>query len=359
MQRALTFGGRVYTLIRLCAINRLLVMGAIVPFVLSGPAPLWAQQTVGTLAGSVLDQAGKVVPNATVTVKNDTGNVTKNATSNEEGHFEVTGLPPGSYSLEVSAPGFAANTRTGVQVGGGASQEVSISLGIATQSESVTVEAVVSLAAQLAPSGNTLDAVSAKSEVTGDFIKNFETPVADFGEYVNYAPGTYTLNPNGAGIGQGKTFFRSFPNGDYTMTFDGIPFQDTNSESQHSWANFPEQWIGGVDFDRSPGTASTVGPANFAGSINLLPRDVPSTQDIRITESYGSWSTNLLQLDYDTGSFGPGGKSSLSLGLHQTKSDGYQTFNYFRTGRRRRQVLVQLSPRTYISVSGRDGRPVD
>jgi len=261
--------------------------------------PMLAQE--GSISGTVLDQAGKVIPDATIVVKNDAGSAAKNVTSNAEGHFDVTGLAPGTYSVEVTAPGFASNTRTGVQVTVGGSQSLDIPLALAAQAESVTVEAVVSLAAQSAPSGNTLDAVSAHSEISGDFIHNFETPTADFGEYVNYAPGTYTLSPNGTGLTQGKTYFRSFPNGDYTMTFDGVPFQDTNSVSQHSWANFPAQWMGGVDFDRSPGTASTVGPANFGGSINLQSKEVPTTQDIRITESYGSWSTNLLQLDYDTG----------------------------------------------------------
>jgi iron complex outermembrane recepter protein len=141
-------------------------------------------------------------------------------------------------------------------------------------------------------------------------------------------------------------------NGDYTMTFDGVPFQDTNSVSQHSWANFPVQWIGGVDFNRSPGTASTVGPANFGGSINLESKKVPPAQDIRVTESYGSWSTNLLQLGYDAGQLGPGDKSSLLLGIHQLKSDGYQSFNYQKQDGGDGKYMFRFSPHTYLSVVG-------
>ena len=328
------------------------MMALIALLAASGPVRLWAQQAGSTLAGNVLDQAGNSVPNAAVVVKNDAANVSKNTTTNADGHFEVTGLPAGVYTVEVSAPGFATSIRTGVQAAAETPQEISISLELAAQSQSVDVNAVVSVAAQLAPSGNVLDATAARTEISGNFIRNFETPIADFGEYVNYAPGTYTLSPNGTGLGQGKTFFRSFPNGDYTMTFDGVPFQDTNSVSQHSWANFPEQWIGGVDFDRSPGTASTVGPANFGGSINLESKEVPTTQDIRLTESYGSWSTNLLQLDYDTGLFGPGDKSSLSLGIHQLKSDGYQSFNYQKQDGGDGKYLYKFSPHTYVSVVG-------
>jgi len=40
-----------------------------------------------------------------VVVKNDAVNVSKNTTTNDEGHFEVTGLPSGVYTVEVSAQG--------------------------------------------------------------------------------------------------------------------------------------------------------------------------------------------------------------------------------------------------------------
>lgn len=50
---------------------------------------------------------------------------------------------------------------------------------------------------------------------------------------------------------------------------DGIPFYDTNSPMHHSWAFVPAQFFGGIDLDRSPGTASTVGPTPFGGSIHL------------------------------------------------------------------------------------------
>ena len=129
------------------------------------------------------------------------------------------------------------------------------------------------------------------------------------------------------GLGQGKTFFRGFKDQQYTMTYDGIPFQDTNDPTHHSWAFFPGQWIGGVDFDRSPGMASTPGPTNFGGSINLLSPEPQSSPDVRATGSYGSFNTRLLDLSLDSGQFDPRKKSSLFIGVHQMLSDGYETFN--------------------------------
>src|SRR5260370_6997942 len=86
------------------------------------------------------------------------------------------------------------------------------------------------------------------------------------------APGTFTLNGNGVGLGQSKTYFRGFPDGNYDIDFDGIPFYDTNSPSHHSWAFFPAQFFGPIDLDRTPGTASTIGPPPFAASLPLLPQ---------------------------------------------------------------------------------------
>lgn len=153
------------------------------------------------------------------------------------------------------------------------------------------------------------------------------SPLADYSEYVNLAPGTFSLNPNGIGLGQGKTFFRGFQDGQYTMTFDGIPFEDTNSPTHHSWANFPSGWTDAVDFDRSSGLSSNFGPTNFGGSINLLSPQLFPDPDIRASLTYGSWNTRVLELDADSGFFGPGSRNSFLMNIQQLLSDGYQTYN--------------------------------
>ncbi|HLI84069.1 MAG TPA: hypothetical protein VKV17_09150 [Bryobacteraceae bacterium] len=81
---------------------------------------------------------------------------------------------------------------------------------------------------------------------------------------------------------------------------------------------FPSQWLGGTDFDRSPGTASTIGLTNFGGSINLLSRQLSPDPGLRATYSYGSWNTRLLGLDHDSGDVG---KSNFTVDFHQLLSD--------------------------------------
>ncbi len=305
-----------------------------------------------TIGGTVLDQGGKTVPNAAVTLKNESSDVVRELKAGEDGQFSASGLPTGKYTVEVTAPGFAVARRTGVDSSAGNAEDLSIALAVGSVNQSVTVSEVVSVAAQLAPQGNTLDATSASTEISKDFIRNFISPVSDFAEVVNLAPGTFSLNPNGVGLGQGKIYFRGFQDGQFTMTFDGIPFEDTNSPTHHSWANFPAQWLGGTDFDRSPGEASTPGPTNFGGSIKLLSPEVQSSQDIRATGSYGSFNTRLLEMDYDSGQFGPGSKSSLFLDIHQMLSDGYQTYNRQKRVAGAMKYQFKLSDKTTISVFG-------
>jgi iron complex outermembrane receptor protein len=286
-------------------------------------AHLSAQTEAGTLNGVVLDQAGKAIPSATVTARSEAA--TRTAETDASGHFSITGLSGGTYNVETRATGFARNAREGVRVPG--TDDLSITLFVDSISQSVTVQEAVSIATETAPSGNTLDASDARTEISSAFIKNFMAPTADFAEVVNYSPGTFSLNPNGIGLGQGKTFFRGFSDGQYTMTFDGIPFEDTNSPTHHSWASFPSQWISSTDFDRSPGKVSDFGPTNFGGSINLKSPELQADPDIRGTFSYGSFNTKIYQLDGDSGLFGPGRKNAVLFDVNQMTSDGYQTYN--------------------------------
>jgi len=277
----------------------------------------------------------------------------REAKTGEDGHFSISGLPAGKYTIEVAAPGFAVTRRTDVDVAPGRAEDLSIPLSVASVNQSVTVEGVASLAAQLAPSGNILEAISARTEISKDFIQNFTSPLSDFNEVIQMAPGTFSVNSNGVGLGQGKTFFRGFKDGNYTMTFDGIPFADTNDPTHHSWAFFPGQWIGGTDFDRSPGTASSVGPTNFGGSINLLSQDPQTSPSVRATGSYGSFNTRLLDLSLDSGNFGlKSKKSSLFLDVHQLLSDGYQTYNYQKRDAGSLKFQHRFTDKTVLTVFG-------
>ncbi len=290
----------------------------------------FGQAGTGALSGTVVDSAGAILPNAAVSVKNEATDQVYKMTSDSAGHFGVAGLPAGKYTVEAAALGFAATRKTGLPLTAGQTQEVPLALNIGTASDQITVEsnASGSIAASLAPMDGLLEARSARTEISSAFVQNFTSPTSDFSEIIQMAPGTFSVNPNGIGLGDSKTYFRGFPDGDYDITFDGIPFEDTNSPTHHSWAFFPAPWIGGVDFDRSPGDAATIGPTPFGGSINLLSRDLSPLMNIRGGMTYGSYNTILTDLQYDSGNFGGAGKRvSMTLDFNRLTSDGFETLN--------------------------------
>ena len=217
------------------------------------------------IAGTVHDPSGKVVANAAVVVRHVSTDAVTAATTGADGRFVVAGLPAGVYTVEVTAAGFATTRRSGLRLAAGGLAELSFALTVAPLSEQVTVTSTAPTAAKSAPSQAPLDARSAESVISGTFISDFTSPVSDYSQVIAMAPGTFSVSPNGVGLGDTKTYFRGFKDGQYTMTFDGIPFNDTNDPTHHSWAFFPAQFLGGTVFDRSPGSAATIGPSNFGG----------------------------------------------------------------------------------------------
>jgi len=331
---------------------RLFAAGVSLLLIQPGLLPVRAQESGATIAGTILDQAGKPVGGASVTAKGESAALNRTATTDGEGHFSLAGLAAGTYTVESSAPGFALSTRRGVSVAAAGSENVSITLNVDAISQSVTVQEQIVLAADEAPMGNTLDTTSAKTEISSAVITNFMAPVADFAEVIQQAPNAFSLNPNGIGLGQGKSFFRGFADGQYTMTFDGIPFEDTNSPTHHSWASFPRQWISSTDFDRSPGQASDFGPTNFGGSINMKSPELQADPDIRGTFTYGSYNTKLYSLDMESGLFGPGKKDSVLFNINAMTSDGYQTYNYQQRDAGYGKFQHRFSDRTSLSLYG-------
>jgi hypothetical protein len=66
-----------------------------------------AQTYTSSLAGNVRDASGAAVPGAKVSVKNEGTNLVEERATNDSGFFGYPPLLPGTYTLTVSAKGFA------------------------------------------------------------------------------------------------------------------------------------------------------------------------------------------------------------------------------------------------------------
>lgn len=107
-----------------------------------GAAQIFAQSTVtGGIRGKVTDPQGAILPNATVTATNTGTNATATATTDEDGGYRFTNLQPGTYSVGITASGFANFTQDRVVVEVGQVTTFDVPLSIAGQSAQVEVTA--------------------------------------------------------------------------------------------------------------------------------------------------------------------------------------------------------------------------
>ena len=130
------------------------------------------------------------------------------------------------------------------------------------------------------------------------------SPVADYSEYVNYAPGTFSLNPNGIGLGQGQHVLPGFSGrAVHHMTFDGIPFEEppTRPRTTPGRTSRPKLDRFGR-FRPQPRPRFELRSHQFRWHHQPLLATAGSLDpDIRGTASYGSFNTCIFQLDADSG----------------------------------------------------------
>jgi hypothetical protein len=97
-------------------------------------------QTVSSITGTVTDSSGAVVPDANVSVTNDSTGVKKTAASNSAGSFTITDLLPGTHTVEVTKPGFQSSVLKGIGVEVAHAATVNVLLQTGSTSQTIEVQ---------------------------------------------------------------------------------------------------------------------------------------------------------------------------------------------------------------------------
>jgi outer membrane receptor protein involved in Fe transport len=122
---------------RLSKVNHNLVYLFLLLALLPGRA--FAQADTGTIAGSVRDASGAVIPGAMVTIRNTAINVTRTAQTGEDGVYTFPGLRAAFYDVTISKTGFADyKAQAAVTVG----SHVTLNAQLSVSQVSTTVEVV-------------------------------------------------------------------------------------------------------------------------------------------------------------------------------------------------------------------------
>ncbi|WP_206951068.1 TonB-dependent receptor [Trinickia acidisoli] len=177
-----------------------------------------------------------------------------------------------------------------------------------------------------APTQSSLEATEPQSKISRKYIENNAAPTANYSDIVAIAPSVMNVDPNGSGLMESQALsIRGFQDGQYNVTFDGVPFGDSNDFTHHSTSFFTNQEIGSINVDRGPGDASQIGFATFGGTIAMDSKEPSATPGLTVFGSYGSWDTALGGLEYNSGVMQNWGDARVMVGGTDGSSDGYLT----------------------------------
>ena len=121
-----------------------LLFAPVAALVLASPAG-YAQQTQASLTGQVLDPTGARIPDAQVTITDQSTAISRVVKSSSAGRYSVTNLNPGTYQVEVTSPGFTGKIEKDITLQVGQDGSLDVTLQPGASGEVVTVEATAAL----------------------------------------------------------------------------------------------------------------------------------------------------------------------------------------------------------------------
>jgi hypothetical protein len=231
-----------------------------------------AQETTGSLQGTVKDPTGASVPGATVSVTTPTLVGVKTEQTDAKGYYHFSNLPPGAYVVTVDAKGFKTLNQSGLVIEVGHSPTLDLSLAVGGAAESVDVTAQT-------PSID-VTSVTTLTNVTQDVL-NYVPRGTSFQSVIQFAPsarneplmGNTTTNGSGSvspGNGSnGSSFGYSIAGGSDSENSYLVEGQETaNLIGGYSHTSVPFDFIDQVEI-KSSGVQAEYGGA-LGGVINVI-----------------------------------------------------------------------------------------
>jgi iron complex outermembrane receptor protein len=207
-------------------------------------------------------------------------------------------------------------------------------------------------AAQVAPIKSSLKAIEPEAVIDRAFIEQNTPMVGDYTTTSSLAVSMVSAgNPNGPGATDGaKLSLRGVADGQFNITYDGIPWGDTNGPSHHANSFFPNSTIGGVVIDRGPGRATDIGQASFGGSLNLFSLPVEDRMGARQKLTYGSWSTWQSVTTLTSGPVAQLHDTNVIANFQEYRTKGYLTFSPSGGANQYLKVVTPVTDKLTVSL---------
>jgi iron complex outermembrane recepter protein len=175
-----------------------------------------------------------------------------------------------------------------------------------------------------APTMAPLTVTQPTSVLSQYYIENNIAPSANYDDIVKIAPSVYAVSPNGPGLSENQVLsIRGFSDGFYNVTFDGIPWGDSNDFTHHSTSYYMGHDLGNISVDRGPGTAATIGNATFGGTIGVNSKNPLADMTVTPYASFGSFNTQVIGGQFDTGPMAKYNGAAGFIDGESLSSDGY------------------------------------
>ena len=180
---------KTYSLLR-CGLYLLAIASVLVPRAFT--------QTTASLTGTVSDGTGAVIPNAHIILTDENSQDRRALDTNSSGFFNFASIKPGTYTVDVTAPGFQKLAQRGISINPGDTRNLPLTLNVGSSTEQVTVQAAAS---EIAPE----DSGERSALLTANDIQRLTIQSRNISELLKILPGV-TTTANGVGNGPGFNF---------------------------------------------------------------------------------------------------------------------------------------------------------
>lgn len=216
------------------------------------------------------------------------------------------------------------------------------------ETQAVEKLTVLGHASRIAPATVPLDITQPTSKIQSGFLANNIIPLASVDDIIQFQPSVFSQNPNGPGMGKAETMsLRGFQDGQYNMTFDGIPFGNATDLGHTTSSLFISHFLGEAQIDRGPGTASTIGNATFGGTMGFTSKNPAARMGTTLYGTYGSFNTRAGGIEFNTGKTRFG---RAFIDMQHEETNGYLTNSSERRSNLMFKDVVDLAPETTLTI---------